>query len=285
MELENEEAFTTTTNNPTTVTSIDGNRDYYNNHQYTHVPSVQVMELKSKELVDALTNHRSTSIFYENKNSTSTTAISASASSSSKETTPTPAQSTSAGDKETLADKINYYYTVTTDSSNLQTDDAEHYTNHRLSLSREVDSHRSTTPITETITYNPIYYHESFDINNNGSNSQNNNSSTDHTILNHILSLIAVGESPPEVKVFTRTSKKDDGNLQGAFSTHVEVHQRYPRRRRSTMHDGTSQGKFDDRAAMKSLPLTNNSNRYSLSHPITFVSFIMSLISLITRFF
>lgn len=293
-ELENEEAFTTTTNNPTTVTSIDGNRDYYNNHQYTHVPSVQVMELKSKELVDALTNHRSTSIFYENKNS-STTAISP----SSKETTPTPMSAS--GDKESLADKINYYYTVTTDSSNAQTDDAEHYTNHRLSLSREVDSrHRSTTPITEAITYNPIYYHESYDVNNssnlhNNNNLNNNNSSTDHTILNHILSLIAVGESPPEVKVFTRASKKDDGNLQGAFSTHVEVHQRYPRRRRSTLDENAEsmshQGKLDDRAAMKSLPLSStsrssgSSNRHLLSHPITLLSFIMPLIALFSRFF
>ena len=43
---------------------------------------------------------------------------------------------------------------------------------------------------------------------------------TDHTILNHILSLIAVGETPPEVKVFTKKPPQT-GSL---FSTHIEVH-------------------------------------------------------------
>lgn len=75
---------------------------------------------------------------------------------------------------------------------------------------------RNTTSQDTGISYNPVYY---------GAENSINISSTDHTILNHILSLIAVGESPPEVKVFTKPSR--DG-MQGAFSTHVEVHQRLP---------------------------------------------------------
>lgn len=57
---------------------------------------------------------------------------------------------------------------------------------------------------------------------------------TDHTILNHILSLIAGNESPPDVKVFTKPTGI-------AYSTHVEVHQVHHHRiaKREAHHDGT----------------------------------------------
>ena len=309
MELENDEVYTTAaaTSNPTTVTPkyTDAHPDYYSNHQYTHVPSVQVLELKSKELVDALTNHKSTSNFYDKYNSSGATASTAAVARASVESMQLPAQTTdlpmttfTGSDRDTLANKINYYYTVTTEAStssgggsSVSTDDTENYTNHRLSYTRVNDaSHRSTTPSDTGISYNPIYYHDSLsDANSTGSN---NASSTDHTILNHILSLIAVGESPPEVKVFTKANKKDDGNLIGAFSTHVEVHQRYPRRRRSVslIENSSSSSSFSfnsQEQAINSSPLTTNTSNNSrsnvknnlLSQSLILPSFIISLIS------
>lgn len=96
--------------------------------------------------------------------------------------------------------------------------DLKHHQGYGSTKKNETSStYSSGHSIHETgISYNPIYY--------DGENSINV-SSTDHTILNHILSLIAVGESPPEVKVFTKPSRDP---MQGAFSTHVEVHQRQP---------------------------------------------------------
>ena len=135
------------------------------------------------------------------------------------------------------------------------------------------------------ISYNPIYYDGGHPI---------NLSSTDHTILNHILSLIAVGESPPEVKVFTKPSRD---SMQGAFSTHVEVHQKLPsssstsfsRSKRSPHdgHDGDHNHDHDDphvlrqqenRRTSSSSSSSNVSPSFlsSLSFIILFITFILS---------
>ena len=100
------------------------------------------------------------------------------------------------------------------------------------------------------ITYNPIYYGD-----NTVTGSGNLSASTDHTILNHILSLIAVGEAPPEVKVFTKPTP-----IEGAFSTHVEVHQRYPR---ASLHPTASAAAYSAR-----LSASLRRQRRAVSSPI-----------------
>jgi len=57
---------------------------------------------------------------------------------------------------------------------------------------------------------------------------------TDLTILNHIMSLIAEGESPPDVKIFTKPTGAGP-----TYSTHVEVHKVHRIAKRAAHHDGT----------------------------------------------
>ena len=133
---------------------------------------------------------------------------------------PTSAAPSSASDErhKALEKDMNVKYSH---DSHKQAEEAGSLNNHNQGYTgRQNQSEVSTTSggrddSDQGISYNPIYY---------GDTSANNISSADHTILNHILSLIAVGETPPEVKVFTKPTP-----IEGAFSTHVEVHQRYPR--------------------------------------------------------
>jgi len=118
------------------------------------------------------------------------------------------------------------------------------------------------------ISYNPIYYE-----------GKSHSISTDHTILNHILSLIAVGESPPEVKVFKKANR--DG-MEGAFSTHVEVHQRLP----SNMNfiNSRSQARHEEEEeAVTGIRVTETSPTTSLNKRNSLTSYSPSLPSLSTR--